>query len=212
MRWELRNAVPFTILLPVLAMLVWVMAVGLSAVGMYRTLQGVTQPGQNATVELGAFHETIPPEKFVPFAVNYAVLTHSHVLTAVYLPGAFLQMPVSLATTMPEEWYPRRLDEWTRRGVMLPLLCLPAWWLVGLAMEALLGERRLRWPAIALGCVLCGMLLVVLGGFLFGASGEAGGGWVYAGLMMWIVLFALLPLAGVRQRKARSVRVGSQKL
>ncbi|MBW4040230.1 MAG: hypothetical protein HIU91_15485 [Acidobacteria bacterium] len=199
MRWLLKSSVPFAMVLPVLAMVVWVMVVGGAAVAMYRTLVGVTQPGQNATVHLGAFHETILPESFAPFAVNYAVLTHSHVLTAVYMPGAFLQMPVSLATTTPEAWYPRQLDEWTRRGVMLPLLSLPAWWLVGLAMEALLGRRRVRWPVVVLGCVLCVLFGTVLAGFLAGASESAGGGWVYAGLVLWIVLFGLLPLAGVRQ-------------
>jgi hypothetical protein len=203
MRRRFVSSVPFAMMLPVLAMVVWLMVVGGAAVGMYHTLMQITQPGQNATVRLGTFHQTIPPQTFAPFAVNYAVLTHSHVLTAVYMPGAFLQMPVSLATTTPEAWYPRRLDDWTRRGVMMPLLCLPAWWLVGLALESLLGERRLRWPVIALGCVLCGLFATVLAGFLVGASEAAGGAWVYAGLVLWIVLFGLLPFAGLRQRHQR---------
>lgn len=194
---------PLTVLLPVLAMLLWVAVVGSSAVGMYRALQAVTRPGQNATVHLGAFHETIPPRNFVPFAVNDAVLTHSHVLTAIYLPGALLQMPSSLAITVPEQWYPRRLDEWTLRCIMLPLLSLPAWWLVGLAMESLLGGRRLPWPALATGGLLCALFAALLVGSWLGAPGDAGGDWASEGLTLWMVLFALLPLAALRPSTAR---------
>jgi hypothetical protein len=190
-----------------LAMWGWLLIVGFAAVGVYRELQTVTRPGQSATVGLGAFHETIPPQRFAAFAVNDAVLTHSHALTAIYLPGALLEMPLSLATTAPEEWYPRRLDEWTQRALWMPVLSMPAWWMIGLAAEALLGRRRLRWPAVFLGSVLCALLAFVLAGFLLGAG--AASGWVYAGLAMWIALFAALPAVAIEQVRRRRSSVAA---
>jgi hypothetical protein len=199
---------PFRMLLPVMAVVVWLGIVAGPAAMMDHELRRVTGNVKNATVSVGTFHTTIPPERFLAFAVNEAVVTHSHVITAVNLPGALMEMPISLATTVPEEWYPKPLDWWTWMAIGTLFYCLPAWWLVGLGVEALVGPRRLRWPWAVLGGVLCGMLMVLLAGFLFGGStaNHAGGGWVFAGLGLWIVLFALLPVAWVRQRRAMRSR------
>lgn len=194
------SRVPFRILLPLLALVVWVGIVAVPAVSMYRDLRAVTGNVRNATVTEGTRLMTIPPETFLAYAVNEAVVTHSHVITALNLPGALMEMPVSLATTLPEVWYPRRLELWTWRALATVVSCLPAWWLVGLGLEALVGLRRLWWPWAALGGVACGLQLVMLGGFLFGVSAGPGGGWVYIGLVLWIVLFAVLPVAWVQQR------------
>lgn len=202
MVWVRIRGLPFRLVLPLLAVVGWVGIVAVPAGRMYSELRAVTGNVKNAMVGVGAFHTTIPPERFAAYAVNEAVVTHSHVITAMNLPGALMEMPISLATTTPEAWYPKRLDEWTSRALATVVYCLPAWWVVGLGLEALVGRRRLRWPWPVLGGVACGLLLVMLGGFLFGVSAGAGGGWVYAGLGLWIVLFAVLPVAGVRQRKA----------
>ena len=193
--------VPFTLLLPGLALAVWVLIVAVPAVGTYMQLRQVTRGGKNATVSAGKFHSTIPPENFLAFAVNAAVVTRSHAITAMNLPGAMVEMPVGVAMTHPSVWYPRELDQWTGSLLAMPVLCLPAWWMVGLGVEALLGRRRLRWPLVLLGSVLCGMFVALLGGAVLGWTPQdrAAGGWVYVGLGLWIALFAVVPAAGVRQ-------------
>ena len=205
--WATR--VPFRILLPLLALVVWVGIVAVPAASMYTELRAVTGNVKNATVTEGTRRTTIPPETFLAYAVNEAVVTHSHVITALNLPGALMEMPVSLATTLPEVWYPNRLELWTWRAVATVVSCLPAWWLAGLGLEALAGRRRLRWPWAALGGVACALLLMMLGGFLFGVSSDGAGGWVYAGLLLWIVLFAVLPVVWVQQGiDSRGLRLG----
>lgn len=204
--WMMR--LPFRMLLPVMAVVVWLGMVAGPAARMDHELRRVTGNAKNATVPVDTFHTTIPPQRFLAFAVNEAVVTHSHLITAVNLPGALMEMPISLATTVPEEWYPKHLDLWTWMAMGTLFYCLPAWWLVGLGVEALCGPRQLRWPWAVLGFMLCGLLMVLLAGFLFGAStsSRAGGGWVFAGLGWWIVLFALLPVAWVRRRRAMRSR------
>lgn len=194
-------SVPFTTLLPALALGVWALVVAVPAVGTYVELRQVTRGGKNATVSAGRFHTTIPPERFLAFAVNAAVVTRSHAITAMNLPGALVEMPVGVAMTHPSVWYPKDLDQWTGSLLAMPVLCLPAWWMVGLGVEALLGRRRLRWPLLLLGCVLCGMFVVLLAGVVLGWTPQdpAAGGWVYVGLGLWTALFAVIPMAGVRQ-------------
>ncbi len=185
--------------LPLLALGLWVGIVAVPAARMYLELRQVTGNVKNATVTVGEFHTTIPPETFVAFAVNDAVVTHSHVITAVNLPGALMEMPVSLATVTPEVWYPKRLEMWTWRALATVVSCLTAWLLAGLGVEALVGRRRMRWPWALLGSIGCVLLLLIVGGFYFGASEGEGRAWVLAGLGLWLVLFGVLPVAWIRQ-------------
>jgi len=133
--------------------------------------------------------------------VNEAVVTHSHALTAMQLPGALVEMPLAIALTNPSLWYPKELDEWTWSLLETPLYCLPAWWLVGLGLEGLLGRRWVRWPSLLLGSVAWGTFAFMLCEYLLGwmLPGRAVEGWVVAGFGLWIVLFAVLPAAWVRR-------------
>lgn len=194
--------VKFTVLLPCLALVAWTVIAAVPAVRTYVQLRPIARLGKNATVSAGRFHTTIPPGSFAPFAVNSSVVTRSHALTALNLPGALLEMPVTVALTHPSEWYPKRLDQWTPSLLAMPISCLPAWWLVGLGIDALLGRRRLRWPLALLGSVLCGMFLLLLADYVLGWTprDQGPGGWVYAGLGMWIALFAVLPATWLLHR------------
>jgi len=203
-----RRGVPVAMLLPLLSLLVWVGVVALPFAQQLRALQaaaarpasGATAASGNAIVALGSYQATLVPREFAPFALNAAILSHSHALAAVYLPGALLEMPLSLATTIPEDWYPKRLNEWTPLALAQPVESLPFFWLVGLAVDALLGRRRLRWPLLAFGTTLCGVFGFVLVRFalerLTGAQPVAG--WVLAGLTLWVVLLASFPAAWLR--------------
>ncbi len=193
-------------LLPLLSLTVWVGIVAVPTTLTFAALQEIGRTGHNATVGVNHFHTTITPQSFLPYALNQAVITRSHAITALNLPGAILAMPVSIATTWPDEWYPKRLDLWTWRALTVPFYCLPAWWLVGTGIDALLGRRRARWPATFLSTFLGGTLLLLLVATAAGhqTPDRVGGLWVYIGLLQWTLLFAALPTAWLRQRRAES--------
>jgi hypothetical protein len=182
-------------LLPVVGVAVWVWVIALPAVQTYRALRAIGAQGKNAAVSVGTFHATILAENFWPFAVNEAVVTHSHALTAIAMPGALVEMPLTIALTNPSLWYPKQMDEWTWSLLEAPLYCLPAWWLVGLGMEGLLGRRRVRWPLLLLGSVAWATFAFMLCEYLLGwlLPGHAVEGWVVAAFGMWIALFSVLP-------------------
>jgi len=195
MRWERLRSARFRWLLPVVGVSVWVWVIALPAVQTYRALRAIGAQGKNAAVSVGTFHATILAENFWPFAVNEAVVTHSHALTAIAMPGALVEMPLTIALTNPSLWYPKQMDEWTWSLLEAPLYCLPAWWLVGLGMEGLLGRRRVRWPLLLLGSVAWATFAFMLCEYLLGwlLPGRAVEGWVVAGFGLWIALFSVLP-------------------
>jgi len=195
MRWERLRSARFRWLLPVVGVAVWVWVIALPAVQTYRALRAIGAQGKNAAVSVGTFHATILAENFWPFAVNEAVVTHSHALTAIAMPGALVEMPLTIALTNPSLWYPKQMDEWTWSLLEAPLYCLPAWWLVGLGMEGLLGRRRVRWPLLLLGSVAWATFAFMLCEYLLGCllPGHAVEGWVVAGFGLWIALFSVLP-------------------
>jgi hypothetical protein len=191
--------VRFTWLLPVLALVVWGIVVAVPAVRTYWRLRAIGEQGKNAAVVVGAFQGTILPENFLPFALNSAVVTHSHAITAMELPGALVEMPIAIALTNPSLWYPKQMDEWTGSLVAMPIYCLPGWWLVGLGLEGLVGRRRVGWPLLLLGSAMGGMFVFLLCGYLVGwtVPGHAVEGWVVAGFGLWIALFAVLSAAWI---------------
>jgi len=195
MRWERLRSARFRWLLPVVGVSVWVWVIALPAVQTYRALRAIGTQGKNAAVSVGTFHATILAENFWPFAVNEAVVTHSHALTAIAMPGALVEMPLTIALTNPSLWYPKQMDEWTWSLLEAPLYCLPAWWLVGLGMDGLLGRRRVRWPLLLLGSVAWATFAFMLCEYLLGwlLPGRAVEGWVVAGFGLWIALFSVLP-------------------
>jgi hypothetical protein len=201
MGWERLRSVRLTWLLPAMALVVWAAVIALPAVQTYWTLRAIGVQGKNATVTVGAFHGTILAENFWPFAVNEAVVTHSHALSAIAMPGALVEMPLTVALTNPSLWYPKQLDEWTWSLLETPLYCLPAWCLVGLGIEGLVGWRRVRWPLLLVGTVAWATFVFMLGEYLWGwmLPGHAVEGWVVAGFGLWIMLLGVLPAAWVRQ-------------
>ena len=194
-----------SLLLPLLALAVWLAIVAAPALDTYLQLCRIGRTGHNATVHVGRYRSTITPPSFATFALNQAVVTHSHALTATYLPGAMVVMPVTVALTAPNDWYPRRLDAFTWHALTPMLDTLPACWLVGLALDALLRRRCLPWPAALLGCLLFLAFLLLLGGFALGLPAREAPRlwWAGAGLLGWTALLAAVPLAAWCQLRRR---------
>ena len=150
----------------------------------------------NTTVNLGRFHAGLLPSELLPFAVNAAIYTHSHAITALNLPGALLEMPIEVAITNPDAWYARRLETWSLRAVLTPLYGLPFWYLAGLGLDALLHRRRPARIALLLSTALFALFLALAASLLFAA--EPTSLWVILGFTLWTPLFALPPAAGLR--------------
>src|SRR5260370_21899099 len=115
------------------------------------------------SIDVGNFGiMTLPRENILSFAISSATFRASHTIAAMNMPGFVGDILISLPTTWPTTWIPRRftLDTW--RCISFPIFSLPAWWFVGRGVEALFGSRRMRWPSLLLGTLFSLEFVVLL--------------------------------------------------
>src|SRR6185312_3336167 len=92
------------------------------------------------------------------------------------------------------------------RVITTPILCLPAWWFVGCGCEGILGPRKVRWPMLVSGVVLCVFFLVLALGFTFGESPQERTEMMVPiwSFFFWAAAFAIPSIAWCFQRKSAS--------
>ena len=93
---------------------------------------------------------------------------------------------------------------WSWRDITFPFFCLPAWWLVGLGIDGLLRWRRLHLAAMITSLVLFLFFAIAFLALRFGSSPDRENDvYLFWGVVVWWGLFAVLPIAWVRQRRSR---------
>ncbi len=184
------DRIRFTVLLPLLSIISWVCFIAV--------------PVTVGALQLGDPHE----------GAHHAFLDHTaekvpHValwFNGVDLPANFVELPVDrLLPAWPDTWYPAGFTVFTWRAVTFPFYALPFWWFVGLGLDTLFGRRRLVWPVLLLGSMLC--ILCAAGAIALTQEGErpfdAPGVHlpIIVGAYLWAFLFAAFPTAWLVRRR-----------
>jgi hypothetical protein len=124
-------------------------------------------------------------------------------MTAINMPGMFVEMLVDLPTTWPDSWHPAGLMLMSWRAIIMPFYCLPFWWFVGVGLDTAVGRRNLRWGWLTLGTALFVLLAVLSVGLRFGlpeADRAEATKWVIS-LCFWMIGFSTFPTAWILQRR-----------
>jgi hypothetical protein len=143
-------------------------------------------------------------------SVEFGTVRYSRLVTAINLPGVFVEALISLPISWPDSWHPEglTLDSW--RAIILPFFCLPFWWFVGRGTDALLGRRRLHWVTLLLGSILCSCFIVMILGLRFGLPASdrtAESNWIFWGVGCWALAFGVFPLTWIwRGRSSRALK------
>jgi hypothetical protein len=203
---KLYSRVSFSVLLPLIDLVIWVVLLAAPATLVFLNLERVAQGSGTAHIQAGMFSASIPRNEFLSFAMQSAALKSSHTVAAANMPGFFGELLLSLPTSWPASWRPAgmMLDTW--RAITFPFFCLPAWWLVGLGVDALLKWRRLHWATFLIGTLLFILFGVLFCGLRFALTDSERGEVTYPlwGIGLWSLLFAILPIAWFRQWRSRS--------
>jgi hypothetical protein len=200
------SRVSFSVLLPLIELVVWVVLLAVPATLAFLNLERVAQGSGVAHIQAGMFSASIPRNQFLSFALESAAIKSSHIVDAANMPGFFGEL------LWPASWHPAgvMIDTW--RAITFPFFCLPAWWLVGLGVDVLLKWRRLHWGTFLTGTLLFILFGVLFLGFRFALTDSERGEVTYPlwGIGLWAFLFAILPIAWFRQWRSRSAYRGDE--
>ncbi len=199
---------PFSVLLPLIALSVWVAVVAVPLTPLYLQLREEAKTAKDTTVNEGNFQYTVSRDQYVSYHLDEAMKSRADWMTAIDLPGMVGEVISSAFTTWPESWHPQAIELETWRVYIFTFYCLPFWWFAGRGMDALRG-RRLHWIALLAGTLLAAWCLVMLFGLaaVKPADPNEGGAWILWGSGLWAALYLPMPVAWVRQwRRARAER------
>jgi hypothetical protein len=189
-------------MLPLFELSVWAVMIPIQAGLMWYWVHETAQNSETVSIHAGQFEVTLPRDRLLTSALISLTSQRSHIITAINLPGMFVEVLISLPTSWPGVWHPEALpvDSW--RSCSLPFYCLPAWWLVGRGIDGLLGRRRLHLAMLLTGSILFLIFLVPLVAFFWApTSDRADMAWLLPAFGFWALAFGVLPLAWLRQRK-----------
>jgi len=196
-----KPSISFSVLLPLLALMVWAVLVPTETAYIYLRLSQLSPRSPRLEFNIDRYRIAIPRNRLLSFALMGVATTQSHLVTAANLPGTAGEILISLPTSWPNSWRPHTfsLDSW--RCLSWPFFCLPAWWFAGRGIDALLGWHRPRWWTLLIGSLLFAAFAALFFGFRFGMSAEERSGttWVLWGCALWALLFATFPVAWIRR-------------
>jgi hypothetical protein len=191
---------PFSVLLPLLSIVLWVALIAVPATFIYFNLWHNPQSAAAVHLRFGEFDTVLPRWKFVIFAATSP--SKADWIEAMNLPGFAINLLVPrFSYSRPGRWAPRGLMPYQWNAISFPFYCLPFWWLVGTGFDSFLGRGRLSRTALILGTLLCAFFLFCLIGLRFGISAQEREGVVYPlwGFAFWVVLFAVFPARWIYQ-------------
>jgi hypothetical protein len=203
---KLYPRVSFSVLLPLIELVISVVVLAVPATLVFLNHERVTQGSAVANIQAEMFSASIPRKQFLSFALQSAAIKSSHTVAAANMPGFFGEILISLPTSWPASWHPTGMMVDTWRAITFPFFCLPAWWLVGLGWNVLLKWRRLHRATFLTGTLLFILFGVLFLGLRFALTASERGETTYPlwGIGLWAVLFAILPIAWFRQWRSRS--------
>jgi hypothetical protein len=194
---------PLRIMLPIaLLIFSYLLLLGLTIVHYYHLKRAA---GNSDGVSLGT-NETriyVPSNTFLRFALLGASLELEKPIKILNAPAHFANVVIAQAVSQEPFWSPPSIGPTTWDCITLPIFALPAWWYVGLGVDALLGRKRIR----ASNGVLSLALLVVFGTIAavlhFGLRDEPDlKPGFKEGFTLWTLLFAVPFIAWLRQKLA----------
>lgn len=192
----------YSLLLPLLVLVVWAVLVPTPAFINYLHLLRVSNGADPVHLHFGAFGAVVPHSRLFLFCLNVIGFSREHWIMAMNIPGIFIEILISLPTTWPMTWHPAGMYE-SWRAVAYPFYCLPWWWFVGRSADALAGRKKIGWISLLVGGLLCLCCAVAgVAAYLTDLpSDRIADLWLELGFVFWACIFAIVPLAWWMQRR-----------
>jgi len=196
----------YSILVPIASVIVWGVLILIPALILFDRLHYSSPGAESIRIPIGSFTMIIPQSYSLSGSFDLIASVRAHLIDGINLPGFILNSLVSLFLFGSAHSAPATMMSEMFRVITTPILCLPAWWFVGCGCEGILGPRKVRWPMLVSGVVLCVFFLVLALGFTFGESPQERTEMMVPiwSFFFWAAAFAIPSIAWCFQRKSAS--------
>lgn len=196
------DRISFARTLPIVALLLSYLIIAIPATITFANEKIASRSTHNISRQVAAPHD---------HALRFSTADASHAIQAINLPGFLVEMALSVITgSWPHGWSPASINLLTWRALAFPIYCLAFWYFVGLGLDALSGERRLRPWVLFAGSLLWILFVLLLGVSFFGISAAQRTGMIlpYWGCTIWIACLTAFPASSIKEwlahRRVRS--------
>ena len=141
--------------------------------------------------------------------ISLIVVSEQQFLTIVNLnlPGTLIGAPISVPAISYIRHHSVAFPVETWVVVTLPFFCIPAWWLVGRSLDAVLSRTRPRLAFRVIGLILCCVCIAIAIGIETSPPEDKLDLRPFMpGAIFWAVAFSLLPLTWLLPRPRTEVR------
>lgn len=185
-----QRKISYAGLLPLAELSLWCAIVVLPTLFMYGQLC-LALPRGNASLRSGQLE----------FLLASVCEHRFYTIANLNLPGVLVGAPLSVPAAAYLRGHPRMFSVRTWHSVTMPFFCIPAWWFLGLGMDAALARKRLHWGLHAIGSILSCVCIATLIGILTSLPADKTDLLPFMpGAILWAVAFGLFPLNWLCQR------------
>jgi hypothetical protein len=196
------HRISFARTLPILALLLSYVLIAVPATRAYFYFSRASQHGRDLLVPHHGSYIRIPHEHFLRTSVLGSAELTEPAIVPINFPGGFIDLAVQKkAGTWPHGWSPQGISVPAWKAIILPIFCLPFWWLAGLGIDSLFRPRQLRWWALLSGSVFWAFYLLAAVGLVFNvlvAKDHYPSALAY-GVGLWFILLAAFPITWVQR-------------
>jgi hypothetical protein len=203
----------FSLIVPVLALLVSASIVLFPALARYESLKNAPRSRDDkgivrVVVGTGLIQLGIPADRLGRFVLEAEAMRGEGLSSFLNAPGKLLYSLLAAMTGHNGNWFPQSADPFIWRVAMVSLCAIPSWWFVGRGLDGLFREQPLFRADLIVSLALLSITGTLSAVLRIGLSDEerAGEGllpWFLGGLACWAVLFAVPFGAWLYQRVLR---------
>lgn len=192
--------------LPILALLLSYVIIAVPATMAYINLKSASRHGRDVIVRYHKLQVSVSHEHFLRTSVLGSAELTSNTIVAINFAGGFIDLAVQKkAGTWPHGWSPQGISVRAWKAIILPIYCLPFWWLAGLGIDLLFRQRQLRWWALLFGSLFWAFYLLAGAGLVFNVlvAKDRYPITLLYGVGLWFSLLAAFPITWIKRMLAQ---------
>lgn len=202
----MEPTVKFSLVLPVLVLLLSASIFIVPAVHGYRSCVRAQQPG-SAYIAIGQI--ALPQQRLPQIVFRMTARNVYGPVSGLNAPAIFPDALISIVGGRSGNWFVHKFGLEVWRVISYPFFALPAWWFVGRGFDGLAKHARMRRSDLVVSLAFTVLAAALAAGLRFGLAdserqAQDSLNWFISGLALWGILFAVPAAAWIRNHAGPS--------